>query len=115
MARLTVTKDPGYAASVNIDGRVIDGAVSLDGETLKVGDQTFTIGAMRLIAETKEDVRATPQPAADHPAMAAQSNAAPAPAATTTDAATAGLGVTDAGGGAIPARDGGNAPSTRSR
>lgn len=115
MARLTITKDPGYAASANVDGRVIDGAVSLDGETLKVGDQTFTIGAMRITAETKEENRATPLPPADHPAMVAMGGNAPT-AGAPTSAETAGVPVAAVGGGgAIPARDGGNAPSTRSR
>lgn len=109
MSRVTITKDPGYAATANVDGRQLTGAVSVDGETLKVGDQSFQIGSMRIIAETSEPASAPPAAPADHPAMvAASGGGAPAPTAPAAGSAPA---VT----GATPAADGGNAPFSRSR
>jgi hypothetical protein len=121
MSRITITKDPGYNASANVDGRVLTGDVTLEGDQLKVGDQSFTIGSMRITAESKEEQAVTPQPAADHPSMVGRTSESTGGSAATagggapvaTTAATAGVGVT--GGGATPAADGGNAPSTRSR
>lgn len=112
MSRITITKDPGYAASANVDGRILAGDVRLEGETLTVGDKTFAIGSMRIIAESKEEQSPTPQPAADHPAMAARSIADGGGPTTGDDNSLGGTAVVDRG--AIPAKDGGNAPSTRS-
>lgn len=117
MARITITKDPGYAASANVDGRVLTGDVKLEGETLSVGDQNFEIGSMRIIAESKEAQTPTPQPAADHPSMVGRSVSESA-GGSTSGSGTASPGLSTGGNalgsGAIPAADGGNAPSTRS-
>jgi hypothetical protein len=119
MARLTITKDPGYGATSNVDGRALTGDVSLSGDTLKVGGEEFKIGSMRIIAETAVEQPATPLPPADHPAMAGRtaesSGAGAGSSGEASTTGTASVGVTDAAGGAVPARDGGNAPSTRSR
>jgi hypothetical protein len=125
MARVTITKDPGYGATANVDGRALLGDVSLSGDTLKVGGEEFKVGSMRIMMETQVEQPRTPEPPADHPSMAGRT-AEPAGGAGGT---VAGVGVatpaTSAGGGAggvasatsgaVPAADAGNAPSTRSR
>lgn len=122
MARLTITKDPGYASTANVDGRALTGDVSLSGDTITVGGETFKIGSMRITMETAVEQPFTPQAPADHPAMVASrggesSGTGTAGGGTASAASTAGgAGGGAAGlGGATPAADGGNAPSTRSR
>lgn len=115
MPRLTITKDPGYPSSANVDGRALTGDVSLSGDTLKVGGEEFKVGSMRIIMETAVEQPATPLPPADHPAMAGrESGEAAAPAAAPGTGTVAGVPVSGAGAGTMPAADGGNAPSTRS-
>lgn len=85
--RITITKDPGYDAQASVNGEAVTGAVSLSGDTLKIGDQSYKLGSMRIVAETPE--------------ASAPRGAAPRSGATT--------GTT--GGPATPAADGGNAPT----
>jgi hypothetical protein len=113
MARVTITKDPGYGATANVDGRALLGDVSLSGDTLKVGGEEFKVGSMRIMMETQVEQPRTPEPPADHPSMAGRT-AEPAGGAAGTTGTVAGVGVA-APAGAVPAADGGNAPSTRSR
>lgn len=118
MARLTITKDPGYPSSANVDGRALTGDVSLSGDTLKVGSEEFKVGSMRIMMETAIEQPRTPLPPADHPAMAGRESGAAGAggggeAAATGTGTVAGVPVAGAGG-ATPAADGGNAPSTRS-
>lgn len=110
MARLTITKDPGYPATANVDGRALTGDVSLSGDSITVGGESFKIGSMRITMETAVEQPATPLPPADHPSMVGRS------VGEGEASSSAGVPVSEpAAGGARPAADGGNAPSTRSR